>query len=76
MNWLSCFLIALKYGTPYIIVGDMNARRLRGNLNEPTRSDGNTIEAVIDGDFSHKSYNMKPARNSLDATFSERGRDS
>ena len=74
MQKYSPHMSTLKYGTTYIIVGDMNART--GILNEPTRSDGNTIEAVIDGDFSHKSYNMKPARNSLDATFSERGRDS
>ena len=71
---LSCFLSTLKYGTPYVIVGDMNART--GNLNEPSRSNkhSDTIDALVEGTFSNESYNMTSTRNSEDCTINDRGR--
>ena len=71
---LSIFLSTLKYGTPYIIVGDMNARI--GNLNEPSRSKKHTdtIDALVEGSFNSESYNMTSTRNSEDDTINERGR--
>jgi len=71
---LSCFLSTLKYGTPFVIVGDMNARI--GQLNEPPRSSkhGDTIDALVEGSFNHESYNMTSTRNSEDRTINDRGR--
>ena len=72
MEELSCFLNSLTCGTPYMIVGDMNARI--GNLCEPPRTNNNTIDDLIDGSFKSKSYNMTPARNSEDSTINDRGK--
>ena len=69
---LSSFLSGLKRGTPYIIVGDMNART--GNLTEPSRLKGDIIDDIINGSFKHESYPMAQTRNSEDATINERGK--
>ena len=69
---LSCFLSNLACGTPYVIVGDMNART--GNLCEPPRTNNGTIDDLIDGSFLRRSYNMTPTRNSEDDTINERGK--
>ena len=69
---LSCFLSSFACGTPYLIVGDMNART--GNLAEPPRMDGHTLDNLIDGSFLHDSYPMTSTRNSEDVTVNERGK--
>ena len=69
---LACFLSSLTCGTPYVIVGDMNARI--GELCEPPRATNNTIDDLIDGSFKSKSYNMTPVRNSEDSIINERGK--
>ena len=69
---LGCFLSSLKWGTPYIVVGDMNART--GNLSEPSVSNNDLLDELIDGSFQCKSHNMTSTRNSEDETINERGR--
>ena len=71
---LSCFLSTFMYGTPYVVVGDMNARI--GNLHEPSRSrkHADTIDALVEGSFNNGSYNMTSIRNREDSTVNERGR--
>ncbi|KAL5258990.1 hypothetical protein ACHWQZ_G009453 [Mnemiopsis leidyi] len=71
---LSCFLSTFMYGTPYVVVGDMNARI--GNLHEPStsRKHADTIDALVEGSFNNGSYNMTSIRNSEDSTVNERGR--
>ena len=72
MEELSGFLSSLTCGTPYMIVGDMNARI--SNHCEPPRSNNNTIDDLIDGSFKSKSYNMTQARNSEDSMINDRGK--
>ena len=71
MEELSGFLSSLTCGTPYMIVGDMNARI--SNHCEPPRSNNNTIDDLIDGSFKSKSY-MTQARNSEDSMINDRGK--